>query len=524
MTARRGVYTWVAGLTLVLWVLAWFRPLALPDEGRYGDIGRYMLLSGDWLAPRLDGIPFFHKPPLLHWLQAAALKIAGVHPWVSRGVLVAHAALMLWAMAWATRKIWGEQVAQRAVLMLGTSLAFLIGGQYINHDMLVAAWIGVAIWCFALSLLQGDRPCPTLARWGFVACALGVLAKGLIGLVLPGLVLFVWITLTRQWRKILYLPWLSGLGLLACIALPWFIWVERVHPGVFDYLIVGQHFGRYTGTTFNNPWPWWFYGVILCGLLFPWTLLAYASGLARLIRQPWAWWRPASPEQALLWVWLIAIALFFSMPRSKLVGYILPVLPPLAVLAALAWQRWIAPRRWGDGVFAALCVANLAIATGANQVASHYTLSKRSSADVAQRLACEIQPGDEVWAAGAYPYDLPYIANLSKPVRVLNDWEHARRTAGDNWQREMFEGAPFDPDAAQHIMQPLDQLHAPHTEHDWLVTPVGRWQANELKSWQLVQQGRVWSLWRGSAGEGPESAQHKGLRCSNDHGQPQSRP
>ena len=522
MTVRRPLWVWVAGAALALLLLAWFRPLALPDEGRYGDVGRFMMVSGDWLAPRLDGIPFFHKPPLLHWLQAAALKVAGVHPWVSRWVPMAHAVLMLAVMAWAARKMWGDAVAQKSVLMLGTSLAFLIGGQYINHDMLVAAWIGVAIWCFALAFLHGDRPCPTLARWGFVACALGVLAKGLIGLVLPGLVLFIWLTLTRQWRKALRLPWFSGLALLAGIALPWFIWVEQVHPGVFDYLIIGQHFGRYTGTTFNNPWPWWFYWVILGGLLFPWTFMAYGVGLVRLFRQPWASLKPVSPERALLWVWLIAIAVFFSMPRSKLVGYILPVLPPLAVLAAEVWQRRVAPRPWAPWVFGAVCLLNLALAVGANQAATHYTLKAKSSADVAARLACEIQHGDQVWVAGAYPYDLPYLANLQQPVFVISDWEQARRSAGDNWQRELFEGEPFDAAAAQRILQPMSQLQAPRTTQDWLVVPLARFKPQDLPNWRLVQEGRVWALWQGSAGERPETAQHKSLRCGDDHRQPQS--
>ena len=511
----------VAGLGLVLAVLAWLRPLALPDEGRYGDVGRFMMRSGDWLAPRLDGIPFFHKPPLLHWLQAATLSVAGVHPWVSRWVPMGHALLMLGVMAWATRRCLGQAVAWRASLLLGTSLGFLIGGQYINHDMLVAAWISVALWCFALSLLHGDKPCPSLARLGFIACGLGVLAKGLIGLVLPGLVLVVWITLTRQWRKVLHLPWFTGLAGLALITLPWFIWVEHVHPGVFDYLIVGQHFGRYTGTTFNNPWPWWFYWAVLCGLLFPGTLIAYGSGLSRVFTAPRSLLTPVSPERALLWVWVITITVFFSLPRSKLVGYILPVLPPLAVIAADAWQRRWAHRAWSPGLFIALCAINLGLAVGANQVAGQYSLRK-SSVDVAQRLACDMQAGDTVWVAGAYPYDLPYWADLRAPVVVLSDWDQARKTAGDNWQRELFEGEAFDPPAAQRWLRPIEELQATRTREDWLVVPRG-FDASQLEQWALVQEGRAWSLWRGkgSAGESPVPTQHKGLRCGDEHRQPQ---
>ncbi|MDI9332379.1 MAG: glycosyltransferase family 39 protein [Alphaproteobacteria bacterium] len=509
-----------------LLVLGWLRPLALPDEGRYGDIGRFMMVSGDWLAPRLDGVPFFHKPPLLHWLQAAALSLAGVHPWVSRWVPMAHAGLMLGVMAWATQRLYGPQVARGAVWMLGSSLAFLIGGQYINHDMLVAAWIGIAIWCFGLAIMDGGTtPHRGLALCGFAACGVGVLAKGLIGLVLPGLVMFVWLTVTRAWPRALRWPWLSGLALFAAITLPWFIWVELRHPSVFNYLIIGHHFGRYTGTTFNNPWPWWFFPLILCGLLFPWAFVAYGAGLRGLWRglsQPKLLRRQPDPAHALMWVWLLAITVFFSFPRSKLVGYILPVLPPLAVLAACAWQRHLAERRWSAGVFALLCLLGMGLGVWGNHAATQYTWRK-SSADVAQTLACEIQPGDAVWVAGDYPYDLPYLAGLSQPVVVLADWPLARRQAGDNWQREMFEGASFDPAMSERVMQDIALLNQPQAPGVWLVTPSQRWQTSDLPHWQAVMQGRAWVLWRSaaSASKSPIATQDKSLRCGHAHGQPQ---
>ncbi len=521
MSPERRLQVAFWACALVLCMLAGLRPMALPDEGRYGDIGRFMMLSGDWLAPRLNGVPFFHKPPLLHWLQATALSVAGVHVWVSRLVIAGHALLMLWTMAWLARRLWGHDLALRAVLMLGTSLAFLIGGQYINHDMVVAAWIGVAITGFGLSILHGPTPHRGLAWLGFAACGMGVLAKGLIGLVLPGLVMVLWVTLTRQWHRAWRLPWLSGLGLLAAITLPWFIWVERVHPGVFDYLIIGQHFGRYTGTTFNNPWPWWFYPVILMGLLFPWALLAYGAAIRALIQAPLAWWRPASAERALLWVWLIAIVVFFSLPRSKLVGYILPVLPPLTLLAADAWQRAWGKRRWAPVCLGLVVALNLGLAGWANHAAGEFTWRK-SSADVARALACRMQATDPVWVAGAYPYDLPYLARLTQPVVVLADWEQARRTAGDNWQRELFEGAAFDAAMAERVLQALSQLQQP-TQSTWLVTPKDAFAPEQLPLWRVVTLGRAWTLWQSvdSTGKGPETTQQKRLDCGDDHRHPQ---
>src|SRR5450830_1409672 len=231
--------------------MAALRPLAVPDEGRYGEIGRWMLQNGDWIIPRLDGIPFFHKPPLLHWLNASLMAVLGVHAWVARLGPALHAGLMLLVMYLVLRRtpslpgLSSESLARRASWVLGSSLAFLIGGQYVNHDMLVACWIGVAIWAFALSFLQsgnggnaqaGDRvPDPWLARAGFVACGLGGLSKGLIGLVLPGLVLLA-------------------------------------------YLFGDQQFNRYTATTFNNGRPWWFYLAGLFLLMFPWTFLVLPQG------------------------------------------------------------------------------------------------------------------------------------------------------------------------------------------------------------------------------------------------------
>ena len=141
---RQISWFYIALLWLFLLVLASLRPLSLPDEGRYADVGRWMLMSGDWLAPRLNGIPFFHKPPLLHWLQAFSFGVLGVGAWSARLVPAIHAGLMLVVMYLAARTCKSEKFARNAVLILGSSVGFLISGQYLNHDMLVAAWISVA--------------------------------------------------------------------------------------------------------------------------------------------------------------------------------------------------------------------------------------------------------------------------------------------------------------------------------------------------------------------------------------------
>ena len=360
-TGRRSSWLVFLALMAALLLLATQRPLALPDEGRYGEIGRWMLQSGDFLAPRLDGLPFFHKPPLLHWLQSGAYAVLGVSAWSARFIPALHAGLMLLGLYLSVRHVEGEAQARRAMLVLGSSLGFLIGGQYVNHDMLVAAWISSAIWCMGAAFMHGERPDTRLALLGFASCAFGVLSKGLIGIVLPGMVILAWLLYTGQIRKMLALPWLRGLAVFAAIALPWFILGQQKYPELFNYLIIGQHFARYTGQTFNNQWPFWFYLVVLPALMFPWGLLFVAWLRPRMFKAAVTHDRrdPAVQWSSLLWIWLGVILLFFSLPKSKIVGYILPVLPPAAALVARTWKDWQASERLKNRLFAGLLAASL---------------------------------------------------------------------------------------------------------------------------------------------------------------------
>ena len=502
--------TWgVLLLPALLLVLATLRPLALPDEGRYAEIGRWMWMTGDWLTPRLDGIPFFHKPPLLYWMEAAAMSVVGATPWAARAVVAVHACLMWGLLVLCARHIAGGDVARRASWMLASSLAFLVGGQYVNHDMMVATWMGVAIWCFARAFMHAEGVHAGWARVGFVACALGVLSKGLIGLLLPGLVLFVWIAWTRQWRKILDLPWLSGLLLFLLIAVPWFVLAEREYPGMLSYMFGKHQFGRFTATTFNNARPWWFYGLAVVLLMFPWVFFVLVDAVQSLWRRLGGALRSSSEAQpvevasawvALCWIWVVAILVFFSIPNSKLIGYALPVMPPLALLAALWWERRMAPLAWAGRVFTSLVSLAVITACAANWVAAGYT-KQQSSADVAAVLRCAMTPTDVVAAVDEYPYDLPFYAQLTQPLEVIQDWDTLRQSSGDNWRRELFEGADFDDKAAQSLV-PLSRLTTLKAEpRAWVVAPLQSSVSAAPASLGLVPfyEGRAWTLYRSAA-------------------------
>lgn len=523
LTERQKSWLTLAALCLLLLLTAALRPLAVPDEGRYGEIGRWMLQSGDWLTPRLNGIPFFHKPPYLYWLEALSLATFGVNAWALRLVPALHAGLMLLALYLAARTISTELIARRTALMLGTSLTFLVGGQYVNHDMLVATWIGVAVWCFAFAFMAGAKPDATLARLGFAACALGMLSKGLIGIALPGLVIFIWLIWTRQFKKILALPWLSGLILFALIALPWFVMAQQEYPGLFDYMFVGQQFKRYTAATYNNPQPWWFYLLAVLLLLFPWVFFALnqvrrQAALATATPITQEWW-------SLCWIWVLAIISFFSIPHSKLIGYVLPVMPPLALLSALGWERVMLHRAGAKQIFVGLCLLNIGGALVLMIKVSDVTRSGRAQ-DVAQVLACQAGPNDSVYVSGAFPYDLPFYAQTLRPMVVLEDWPALRQHAGDGWQRELFEGADFDAQAGQLLQSPEALVNAGAMPGNWWVHRSGGQAAGNLTGWKVFYQGAGWTLYQsGQAGtaavsrlapESPKPAEQKGLPGCKD--------
>jgi 4-amino-4-deoxy-L-arabinose transferase-like glycosyltransferase len=427
---------------LALWLLATLglRPQLVPDEGRYANVARDMLLSGDWLVPRLDGLPFFHKPPLLYWLDAAAMQLFGANPFSARIAPALGAFAMGAALYLALRRWQGPRVALTALGVLATAPMFFIGGQYANHDMLVAGCISVAVFGFAAASESGAR-----REWqiGWLGCALALLAKGLIGIVLPLAVVGPWLLARRRWRAVAegLHPW-SWLPALA-VAAPWFVAMQLRFPEFYDYFIVEQHFRRYTQADFNNAQPFWFFLAVLPLLTLPWSLAApRALRHALAERGPWL---------ALHGWWTVVILLFFSLPNSKLVGYVLPALAPWCALLAGGLQplgRW-----WRRGLaLAALLCLGVVVALALR--------SPHSGRLAALALAAQRGADDPVVFVDEMFYDVPFYARLTAPVLVASRWDDAAIARSDNWRKELADAARFDPAAARRVLYPIGQLAA----------------------------------------------------------------
>jgi 4-amino-4-deoxy-L-arabinose transferase-like glycosyltransferase len=451
-------------LLLALWLMATMglRPLLLPDEGRYANVARDMLgPNGDGLVPLLNGLPFFHKPPLLYWLDMLAMSVVGVNQFSARFAPFVGAWVMGASLFMAVRRWHGAAAARATLMVLATCPFFFIGGQYANLDMLVGGLITATVLAFARAVDDGGRS----MRWMLTAWALAaasVLAKGLIGFVLPALVIAPWLLAQRRWRDVLWLLHPLGLLLFVALALPWFALMQLRYPGFFDYFIMEQHFRRFAQASFNNVHPAWFYVAVLPLLTLPWSGWLPASLMK--MRSGWKAHSASDRSRWALWAWwLVAVIGFFSLPSSKLVGYALPALAPwcavlgVAVAASLSASNiaW----KWTLAFAVGACLALVFLLSSSAAMTALKIKPPTSSKAAATVLAAQINPGDRVVFVDEMFYDLPFYAGLKLPPIVASDWADPNVPLRDNWRKELFDAARFDPARGRALLWPLDRLN-----------------------------------------------------------------
>jgi 4-amino-4-deoxy-L-arabinose transferase-like glycosyltransferase len=344
-------------LVVSLFALVWFailapRHLAKTDEGRYAEIPREMVVSGDWITPRLDGLLYFEKPALQYWATAAAFEVFGPSEWATRLWTGLTGFLGVLVIAYTTRRLYGGASGFYAAAVLASSLLYLLMGHVATLDMGVTFFMTAGL-CAALLARQSNAS--TQARgWMLLSWALfglAVLSKGLEGIVLPGLVLILYLVTTRDATFASRLePWRGPLVFLAVTA-PWFVLVALRNPDFAHFFFIHEHFERFLTTSHHREGPWWYFIPILAVGLVPW-IFVLPGALA------WAQRETHLPSQSsngrfmpgrLLLIWSAAIFLFFSFSASKLPSYILPIFPALAMLIgaylAQAEQRlftWLA--------------------------------------------------------------------------------------------------------------------------------------------------------------------------------------
>ncbi len=326
-------------LLLTLFSVLWlgtigYRKLIMPDEGRYAEIPREMVASGDWLTPRLDGLKYFEKPALQYWATAAAFTLFGEHQWTARLWSALTGLLGILATWFTARRLWGGGAALGGAGVLAGSLLYGLIGHVNTLDMGVSFFLSAAVFAFVLA--QHDDASPRenrnymLAAW--LAAALAMLSKGLIGLVLPGTALIVYSLWQRDfssWRRLHLVP---GLALFAAVAAPWFVAVSIANPGFAQFFFIHEHFQRFLTKEAGRYQPIWYFLPILIVGMAPWLIALFSAPWSAARREPLQRFQPLR----FLLVWIVVVFCFFSVSDSKLASYILPLFPALAAL--IGWH------------------------------------------------------------------------------------------------------------------------------------------------------------------------------------------
>lgn len=473
-------------------------PYFTPDEGRYSEVAREMLASGDFITPRVNGVAFLDKPVLYYWLQAASMRLFAISEWSVRFFPALYGIIGCLAVYLAARRLFGRRTGILSAVILASSPLYFGASHYANLDLEVAVLISISLLAFITGTETAGRARTLLLMTAYLFAALACLTKGLIGIAFPVMIIGAWIVLLSRWKLLLTMHLPAGMILFAAIALPWFAMVQNANPEFLHYFFVTQQVSRFVSTgEFNNKAPLWFYlPVIIVGFL-PWTAFMLQAMAARIRNC----WRALHASELFFVLWVVIIFAFFSIPSSKTASYILPIFPALAILTGKyfndAWEqqtrsRGIAagmitivllnlliailmfklPHHWADmpyqftstlflggvelaaaAIFIILFNArlttaalfNLCLITSAAMLltfsfgARH--LDMNSAKPLAQQLKPLLKPEDTVINYFKFYQDLPLY--LDRTMILVANWNAPDIRERDNWVRELWYSMPF---------------------------------------------------------------------------------
>ena len=352
----------------------WVRPLASPDEGRYSQIPIEMVKSGNYVSPTLNDMPYFYKPPLFYWLQCASIKTFGVNKFSLRLANTLMALLGIAITYCAGRALYGRSAGVMSAIVLGIGVLYFALGQIITLDMTVSVFISASMFSFIVALKKSGIWRGLLILLFFVLSALAVMSKGIIGVLIPSVVISLYafaLGVVPFFKKLKFsdIYWIiAGLVLFCAIAVPWHVLASLQNPalenaegifskkwdgqGFFWYYFVHEHFLRFVdSSTSMREEPWWYF-LALAPIGFCPCLVFLPQAIKDIFKGGWKNLCEKNSEMIFFLLWIIFVVAFFSISSSKLAPYILPIYPALSVIVG----AWLA-KVWGSGDFSKLKIA-----------------------------------------------------------------------------------------------------------------------------------------------------------------------
>ncbi len=323
-----------------------------PDEARYALISRNMIERNNYLEPWLDNKPYYDKPALYFWLTAGAFKAFGITNFSARLIPAFGAVLLLLSTYLVAANLFNHLIGMISSVVLLTTVAIMGFGKFVRMDIYLSAFIAFTFWCFVKGYYSQTKS----SKWFvlmYFPIALGILTKGLIAILIPAVVIFIFVFWQGTWQTIWRMRLILGLAIVIVIAGPWFIYMISTHSDYFKEFFIRQHFERFEGKSLGHvETPFIYVAALFVGAL-PWTPLAILAFL-RYLKSAFEKVKPDGPAQLLI-IWMLFTILFFSFGKTKLVNYILPAFVPLSIMLGRFFYDYMNsdfPRRKNQLTFA----------------------------------------------------------------------------------------------------------------------------------------------------------------------------
>lgn len=305
-----------------------------PDEGRYATIAKEMVQSNDWIRPTLFGIPYLRKPILFYWLVAGSFRVFGFHEFAARLVPALFGVAAILVTFLFARLFLGLRIAWMASLILLTNAWFLQVGRFLVIDMVFSFFVTGAIFAFYCGW-RSDRRYYNLM---YLCIAFAALSKGVLGILLPLVAILLYLVASRRlWHGLATLRIWRGLFIMGIVVVPWFYAIGTREKDFWNVFFVREHWRRAFAAQFEHQEPWFFYPLVLLGILLPWSIL---SPVWKHLK---ASFKGKAEDAALtryLGLCVVSIIAVLSLSKGKLATYLLPIIPFCAILLAGSLTAW----------------------------------------------------------------------------------------------------------------------------------------------------------------------------------------